>query len=88
MDVVYLLNRFFSDDLSVDPSHKRVFSFDLNDHINVDLYTDSPCYMAIFSVDRVPVLKECFIDNEKDYRWLTRTNPYLAGFVEEYASPV
>ena len=86
--MVYLLNRFFSEDLSVASTHMRVNSFDLTDRIQVDLYEDSPCFMAIFSYDRVPVLKECFIDDDANYRWLTRTHPYLTGFLEEYASAV
>jgi hypothetical protein len=84
--VVCLLDRYFSDDVVLDPSHTFVASFTLNERIEVRLYDDPPMYLALFYVDGVPVLKEQMInDSVAGYIDSTMHQEYLPGFILEYA---
>ena len=84
--MVCLLDRYFSDDLVLDPTHQYVAAFHLNECIEVRLYQDQPMYIALFYVDGVPVLKEHMIDNSiAGYIATSRLHPHLATFIMDYA---
>lgn len=84
--MVCLLDRYFSDDVVLDPSHTHVSTFSLNERIEVRLYDDPPMYLALFYVDGVPVLKEQMVnDSVAGYIDSTRNQKYLLDFILEYA---
>jgi hypothetical protein len=84
--VVCLLDRYFSDDVVLDPINTYVASFTLNERIEVRLYQDPPMYIALFYVDGAPVLKEHMIDDTvAGYIAATQSQAYLLDFVMDYA---
>jgi hypothetical protein len=83
--VVCLLDRYFSDDVVLDPINTYVASFILNEWIEVRLYQDPPMYIALFYVDGAPVLKEHMIDDTvAGYIDRTLQQKCLPGFLLEY----
>lgn len=83
--MVCLLDRYFSEDVVLDPLHTHIASFTLNNRIEVRLYQDPPMYLALFYVDGIPVLKEHMIDDTvAEYINRTINQKYLPGFLMEY----
>ena len=84
--MAFLLDRYFTDDVVLDPSHTHVASFTLNERVEVRLYDDAPMYLALFYVDGVPVLKEQMVnDSVAGYIAATQSQAYLLDFVMDYA---
>jgi hypothetical protein len=86
IDVAFLLDRYFSDDVVLAPSHTHVASFGLNERIEIRLYEDFPMYLALFYVDGAPILKEVLIDcSIAEYIERTLSQKYLPEFLLDYA---
>ena len=64
--MVCLFDRFLTEDLWT-PATPPVLKFFIHPRIEVIVYEDSPCYMAMFVVDSFPTLKENMIENLNEY---------------------
>ena len=81
-----VLDRFFTNDLTLAESHYLTWSAKINPRIHVSVYQDDPYYLTIFKVDDKPVLKEVMVSgNLDDYVQTTTTNANLHSFLIEYA---
>jgi hypothetical protein len=58
----------------------------MNKLIEVQIYTDPPCFVALFCVNGKPVLKENMVDNIADYIFTTKDHNNLCTFLLEYAT--
>ena len=84
--MVCLFNRFLTEDLWT-PTTAPVLNFFAHPRIQVFVYDDSPCYMAVFIVDRLPVLKENLIENLNDYYHRTSADQNFHAFLIEMKIP-
>lgn len=86
--VICLLDRYFSDDVALNPIHQQVASFFLNDHVEVRLYEDAPMFLALFCMDGIPILKENLIDDRTVTGYIDRTitQKHLLDFIQDYAA--
>jgi hypothetical protein len=87
IDVAFLLERFFSDDLALHESHAEFASFSIGPRIEVRMFHDFPLYLAVFYVDGDPTIKEHMIDGPiAEYIEKAQTQNFLPEFLYEYAA--
>ena len=77
-----LFERFLSEDLWT-PDAEPVFDFYAHPRIQVQVYDDSPCYQAIFIVDKIPILKENMIENLNEFYHQTLLDRNFHAFLIE-----
>jgi hypothetical protein len=84
--MLYLLDRYFTDELEVLPFHIFVANVKICDRIEVKLYSDGPTYLGVYYVDQKPTLRESLIDNLEAYEAKTVENANLIDFLLALAS--
>jgi hypothetical protein len=86
IDVTFLLERCFSDELDLAAAHEQFASFSVGPRIEVRMYHDFPMYLAVFYVDGKPILKEELISGSvAAYIENAQTQNFLAEFLFDYA---
>ena len=84
--VVVLFERFFTDELSI-PAQAPCLTFHPHPRIQVDVYDDIFCHLALFTVDGRIVLKENMIENLQEYYHRTTTDRNFHAFLIEFVNP-